>query len=275
MLKQIEKIMVIINDTEKIDTLLKEAIALSGNSNILLEILFVHESPLFSLPDYFRKNNTDTLHKEHVKEKIEDVLSTVGYEGDHVVFVEESDTVDRAAALEKENPDTFCISFFHEKITAKLASKLTSPLLILKNDFKKYTHLLLPVNLDENNIDLIERLETFFPDAKIELVFEETFFMENYIDESDFALLPLDSTPSFDIDVEIARGEKQKFEALKEETGLPGDFIDDMDESLTDYIASHPSDLLVLHSENDNFLSDETISLSLISSVQKDLLILR
>ena len=35
--------MLIINNVEKIDTLLKESIAVSNGSKILLEILFVHE----------------------------------------------------------------------------------------------------------------------------------------------------------------------------------------------------------------------------------------
>jgi len=197
--------MVIINNVEKIDTLLKEAIAVSNGSKILLEILFVHERPLFALPDYFRHDNANTLHKEHVKEKIEEELSFSGYDSAYVIFVEESDTVYIAAALEKDNPGTLSVSLFSMRT-------LTT--------------------------------------------------------------LPLDTSPSFDIDAEIIRGEKQKFEALKEKTGLHGEFIDELDEDLTDYIASHPSDLVVLHSENDNFLNDETISCSLISSVQKDLFLI-
>ncbi len=69
MLNAISKIIVVLNNFEKADKILEKALALSIHQKAILEILYVHEEPLFDLPDYFRLKDSigdDFIDKERL-----------------------------------------------------------------------------------------------------------------------------------------------------------------------------------------------------------------
>jgi len=273
MVKKIEKVLVVIQEADKIEPLLQEAVRLCNTHSSVMEILFVHESPLFELPDYFKHTQTAGLDKKRVETEIESMLSSLGNTSSYAVFIEESDTVDRVAALCKGEAQTCIVSFYYEEITEKLAKEVSSPLLVMKSGPKTYTHILFPVDLNEKNVEYIHYIQTLFPKANITLLYEPSYIVENYIFDTDLALMPLDSTVDFQLDQEMLKEQKEKFEALKRETGLKGELVDEFDTDLVEYINTQNTDLLVIHSENENFLFDDTLSKKLIGSIDADLFI--
>ncbi len=273
MLKKIEKVLVLIQKKDEIEILLKKAITISKSNSAVLEILFVHEDSLFALPDYFKDDGTQKLDKKCVKAEIEKTLSTLDNRSSYVIFVEESDTVDHVLTLNKEEEKTCIISFYHDKTTVKLAKKVSSPLLVMKSEAKTYTHILFPVDLNENNAAFIHYIKTLFPSATITLLYEPYYITENYIFDTDLTVIPLDSGADIELEQEMLEEQKKEFETLKKETGLSGELVDEFDTDLVDYINTRNADLLILHSENENFLFDDTLSKKLLSSVHTDLFI--
>ena len=273
MLGKIEKVLVVIQETDKIERLLKKGIELCKANAAVMEILFVHESPLFELPDYFKRSQTESLDKTRIETEIETTLSTLGNTSSYAIFIEDSDTVDQVMVLSKGKTETCIISFYHEETTLKLAKKVTSPLLIMKSEVKTYKQILFPVDLNENNAEYIHYVKTLFPSANITLLYEPSYMVENYIFDTDFVIMPLDTTVDLRLDQEMLEEQKERFEALKKETGLKGELVDEFDSDLIAYINTKNADLLVIHSENENFLFDDTLSKKLMESVQTDLFI--
>ena len=67
-----KKIIAVLNDFEKADNILQKAITLKERQNAVLEVLYVHEKPLFDVPDYFRSNESigdDFIDKEKIKKE--------------------------------------------------------------------------------------------------------------------------------------------------------------------------------------------------------------
>jgi len=273
MLGKTEKVLVLIQEADKIETLLKEAIVLCRANSAVMEILFVHESPLFELPDYFKRTQIESLDKTRIETEIENMLSKLGNTSSYAIFIEDSDTVDQAIALSKGKTQTCIVSFYHEETTLKLAKKSTSPLLVMKSEAKNYKQILFPVDLNENNAAYIHYVKTLFPTADLTLLYEPAYMVENYIFDTDLALMPLDTTVDLQLDQEIFEEQKKKFEALKKETGLKGELVNEFDSDLIGYINTKNADLLVIHSENENFLFDDTLSKKLMETVKTDLFI--
>jgi hypothetical protein len=143
----------------------------------------------------------------------------------------------------------------------------------MKSEVKTYKQILFPVDLNENNAEYIHYVKTLFPSANITLLYEPAYMVENYIFDTDFVIMPLDTTVDLRLDQEMLEEQKERFEALKKETGLKGELVDEFDSDLIAYINTKNADLLVIHSENENFLFDDTLSKKLMESVQTDLFI--
>ncbi len=273
MLKKIEKILVVINETERITPLLQKAIKINDTHKAVLEILFVHETTLFSIPSYFKPDGSKNIDKDRIKEEIETSLTALGNTAAYIIFVEESDTADRINALNTEVQHSCILSFFNDTLSAELAKKVSSPLLIMKAETSEYRQVIFPVDLNENNIAFIQDIKTLFPDVQTKLLFEPSFVAENYIFDTDLTMLPLDSTVDPTLELKMLQQQKEAFEELKKRTGLSGEIIDETETDIVTYINTQKPDLVVLHSQNENFLFDDTLSKELFSSINADLLI--
>ena len=274
MLKKIEKILVVIQETDKIEYLLTTAIQLCKEHHAVMEILFIHESPLFELPDYFKRRKTQSLDKRRIETEIETMLFRLGNTSSYAVFIEDADTVEQVVVLNQGNTPTLIVSFYHEEITPKLAKKVTSPLLVMKSKPKTYQKILFPVDLNQNNKAYILQTHSLFPNATITLLYEPRYIIENYIFDADFISIPLETTINPQVEQKILETQKEAFKALQKETGLKGKLIDGIENDLIHYINTQKSDLLIIHSEHDNFLFENTLSQELITATKTDLFIL-
>lgn len=267
-------ILVVINEVDKITFLLQKAVKMSQTYNALLEILFVHENTLFALPEYF-SHDADSINKEIIKQEIVDTLSSLEYTQNYALFVEEEDTVHRVQVLSEHHTDLFLLSSYYDSITHKMIHTVPFPVLILKKDSTTYTKILYIVDLNDDNKERIKYIQTLFPQSQIHLLFEHSYFVENYVFNTDFMGMTIDPGMDVSINKEIIDKQKETFSTLKKETGLDGDFIEEMDENLADYINHKNADMVVLHSQDDAFFDEQTFSSHLLNTIDTNLFVMR
>jgi len=268
------KILVIINEVEKIKPLLHKAVSLCREHHSLMEILFVHENAPFSLPEYFH-HEVNILDQEAVKKEITHTLAALDYNEKVALFVEEEDTLHRVQALCEHQKDLFLLSFYHEKISLELSRALSFPNLVIKTESKDYTDILYIVDMNEDNQSSITSVQALFPQGKVRLLFEHSYFIENYVFDTDFSGMSIGTGMEGSIDQEILDKQKETFKKLKAQTGLEGDFVEAYEEDLLTYVKNKDADLVILHSQNNAFLLEDTLSSELVSSLSSDILVLK
>ena len=270
MLDAISKIVVVLNNFEKADKILEKALTLSIHQKAVLEILYVHEEPLFDLPDYFRLKDSigdDFIDKEKIKKEIKERLSKLGRSEDCAILVFVDDTVDRVLTQTKEPNETLVVTAYEDKITEKLLTKSDASFLVIKNDKKSYEDIVMPVDLSENSLACIRVAKMLFPQSKIRLLYDNYYI---FLDE-------------------VKEKEKALFETLKKETNLEGDyiqehvvteieFVDEMyaiEKHLAAFIKMHNFDLIILYSHHRDFAFSESISFALLEMLHSDILLLK
>ena len=69
-----DRVIVLLNDLENMDTLLKRGVEFSKKHETSLEVLYVHEEPFFAVPDFFlseENRGKEEIDKHKVKEEIQ------------------------------------------------------------------------------------------------------------------------------------------------------------------------------------------------------------
>jgi len=70
-MQSMTKIIAVLNDFTMIDAVLDKTLTFSQKHHATVEILYVHERPLFEIPDFFRSGEQETpLDKEKIKVSI-------------------------------------------------------------------------------------------------------------------------------------------------------------------------------------------------------------
>ncbi len=270
MLNAISKIIVVLNNFEKADKILEKALTLSIHQKAVLEILYVHEEPLFDLPDYFRLEDNigdDFIDKEKIKKEIKEKLSKLGKGDECAILVFVDDTVDRVLTQTKEPNQTLIITTYENKITEKLVRKSDASFLVIKNDKNTYGNIVMPVDLSENSFKCIKLAKTLFSQSKIRLLHDNHYVILQ----------------------ELKEKEKELFEDLKKETNLEGDIIQEhfvseigfveefyvIEKHLSAFINTHDFDLTILCSHHRDFLFSNSISYAMLEMLQTDLLLLK
>ncbi len=270
MLNTMSKIIVVLNNFEKVDKILEKALKLSTQKKAVLEVLYVHEEPLFSLPDYFRLEDNlgdDFIDKEKIKKEIKERLSKLGKSDECAILVFVDDTVDRVLTQTKEPNQTLIITVYEDKITEKLVKKSDASFLVIKNNKKTYENIVMPVDLSENSLKCINLAKTIFVQSKIRLLHDNHYVILQ----------------------EAKEKEKELFEALKKETNLEGDtiqeyFVSEIDfveelyaieKHLAVFINTHDFDLTILYSHHRDFLFSDSLSFAMLEMLQTDLLLLK
>ena len=266
-----QKVVALLNDFDTANRVLAKAIEIAQEQDVSLETLFVHEAPLFSLPDFF----LNLEHKESVRideKKIRDELGQrvekLGFSGNSAIFVSTDDTADRAAAHTRDESDVLIVSAYHETISKALAKKAHTPILILKKDsIAGYKDLSIPIELDESAEQCITLSRSLFPQGNIHLIYDNHYLTDR----------------------EEAERQKATFERIVSEMNAEGDYIEEfvwneadygedfalMETHLKQLIEKSGSDLTVLCSGNDDLLYGEAVSLSLLQNIETDFLIAR
>lgn len=275
-----EKIVVVLNDFEKVDELLQKAIKLSQKHDTFLEVLYIHESPLFDLPDYFRLDKSihdNIIDKEKVQKEIKERILKLGFTKNYVTLVFVDDTINRVLTQTSEDTETLIIMAYHKKITQQLIKKSHLPLLIIKNSVIDYKKIILPVDLGENMYNCIKLANTIFPNIEKRLLYDYRYVIDTSILDTDNLVL---STPdpilNAEINEELKKSQLYEFEVLKKETGLDGDFIEEslsIEDDLSQYINMNHFDLTILCSNKKQFFFSDSLCFPLLEKLSTDILI--
>ncbi len=275
-----QKIIAVLNDFNGADTVLERALELASKEKAVLEILYVHEEPLFDVPDYFRSEDSikdEVLDKEKIKKEIQKRLTALDSSRQSAILVFIDDTVDRVLTQTRETKDILIVTAYHDSITEKLAKKSHLPVLIIKNDFKSYENVVLPVDLGETTEACIDFAERLFEKNDLFLLHDYRYIVDLSLMDVDYLGVPT-SAPIIDaqINQELIKNQKLAFEALKKESGLRGDFIEQslcVEDDLVGYIESGNFDLTVLCSSVEHSILSDSVSFSLLKSLSSDVLI--
>ena len=262
-----QKIVAVLNDFDKADLILGRAVRWAKEQNAALEILFVHEAPLFTLPDFFHHRENKTLDKTKIREELQERVEKLGYDAACAIFVFVDDTADRVAAHTDGERDTLVVAAYHKSLSEELVEKCYPPLMVLKNDRRTTEKISLPIELDEETKNCIEMTRSLFVQSSIHLIYDNHYLTDKEENEA----------------------RKKRFEALKEETGLEGSYIEEfawneadfgedfdvVEEHLLAQIKKDGSDLTVLCSREGDFPYSIGVTLSLLHKAASDFFIFR
>ncbi len=263
----INKIVIVLNELSMTKALLQRAFSFASEKGTVVEILYVHERPMFDVPNFFqlKKNKTDdTLDKEKVKQSIKNTIATIENSKECAIFIFVNDTVNRVLALIKDDKQTLIITPYHQKITQNLVKKIPLPILTIKNEYSKYKNILLYLNANSRSDECVLQTKTLFLHSNIRLLYDYRYVVD----------------PSIDIDLqniqEIEKMQRESFEKLKKQSALDGDFFVDssfFEDSLVKYLQKEEYDLIVICSHEGDFIISDSITLELLHELSTDLLI--
>ena len=265
-----QKIVAVLNDFDQANLILARAITLANEQNAALEILFVHEAPLFTMPDLFLSSEEHAdqgVDKEKIRKEIDERVAKLAYEKAYAVFVFVDDTADRVSAHARDQDGTLIVSAYHKHVTEGLIAICHLPLLILKNDRQKNSNIALPIELSESARSCIDFSKKLFGESNIRLLYDHHYL----------------------VDEETKKAQKAAFELLKTETRLEGDYIEEfawneadfgedyetIEKHLINFIQKGHFDLTILCTHKNDLLSNEALILSLLRGLSTDFLVYR
>ena len=264
-MQSMTKIIAVLNDFTMIDVVLDKTLTFSQKYHATVEILYVHERPLFEIPNFFRSGEQEIpLDKEKIKVSIVEKVDTLGFENRPVIFVKIDDTPDRVWALAREDKETFIITAYHKDITEKLVHKISQPILVLKSSTQNYQKMALVVDAGSPSPICIERAKHYFPQIDIELFYDYRYIVD----------------PGMEVSLQnvqiIEDAQREGFNILKEESGLQGKFFIDGDflgTQMSDYLQEKDFDILYACSHEDGFFVSDNLSITLLEDLSCDMLI--
>lgn len=264
MQRKIDKIITVLNDLEGSDAVFNKAFSLAKDLGAVVEVLFVHESPLFDVPDYFRSSTDEGLDKEKVKHEIQQKIEKISQGQKVAVFVYIDDTPDRVWALARDDKHTLIVTAYHDSISEKIIDKVSQPVLVIKRPTQDYKKLALIVNANSESLSCIEHVKRDFKESDIYLLYDYRYVVD----------------PSMEIDLQdvqiIQEAQKEAFEEVKRKSGLEGEFFIDgsfLGEDLVDHLQAKAFDLVYVCSHGDDFFVSDNLSLELLKDLESDILV--
>ena len=270
-----KKTVVLLNTLEDMKNALQKGVNFSKQHNTLLEVLFVHEAPLFKLPDIFTLNREDnSLDKERIKKTITTELSSLNPNEKHAVFVYVDDSLNRLKNIAKEPKETVVICPYQKEITPKLIEESTYTFWVLKEQKEDYTKILLPTDLKEPTMKAINYALHFFEQSKLFLVHDHRYLVDTLVVQADYLnVTPLSSPITVELNEEIKEAHQKEFENYLKEFGIEGEFIEangEVSEDLIAYSKEHNFDLLFMYRNDEELFSSSSLILSLMEELEVD-----
>lgn len=251
-----DKIIALINHKEDLEPLLSSALDLSRKDDLLLEILFVIETPLIYFPHY-KLDSDENIDKGALKDEIKKILNELNATTNIAVFVYIDDTLDRLKYLLRDDEDSLIFTAYTPKITPKICLKTQNPILCIKDD-KKITDIKIVCDLIHSPQKAFELLSMLYKGSKISLLYNYSYIID----------------PSMEADIQnnpkLESLNREKFDEYKKELGVDGEFfvnsgfgskkllahLNQGDQDLSalhsnlvdeDFVKSYGGNLLVLH----------------------------
>jgi hypothetical protein len=277
-MKQIFKdTIVLLNDLENIEMLLKKGMEFSVNHQVPLQVMYVHETPMFQIPDIFlsrEKRVEGSLDKEVVKSTIEKTINALGSESQYAIYVYENDTLNRLSTLLKERKEVLVITRYEEALLSKLINKTPYAYCIVKEDKGSYDKIAVPIDLYDNVDKCIKTSQALFSSEKMHLIHDYRFMQENFMVSEDYMGVAATSTQAeLDVADSLRDMQKDTFDAYLEAYHLTGTFLEDDEvlyEDMIKYIANNQFDLTVLYRNEKELLFSPSMMMGLMQEINTD-----
>jgi len=272
-----KRTVVLLNDFESIDNLLKKAIDFSIKHQTTLEVLYVHEEPLFDIPDYFLSDDkivSEQLDKEKIKAKIKEHLVALQQNDKHAILVYVDDTVDQVLHYGKEQKDILFVTAYHEKISENLLQKTPHSFWIVKNDIDVYDKIVLPIDFTDRAKKVLQASKHIFSQNSMTMVHDYRYLIDtmsvpiDYLDVS-----PMISPDIVEVNEELKREQKKIFESYKKEFDVDGECIEEegsLDQDLIDYISKREFDLVIMYHQDDELFLSTSLTVTLLKALSID-----
>jgi len=272
---QFKKTVVVLNTLDNMTNALQKGVNFSKQHNSVLEVLFVHEEPLFELPDIFTLNReNNSLDKESIKKEITKQLLELNPNEKYAIFVYIDDTLNRLESIAKEPKETVVITPYQKEITPTLIEETSYAFWVLKEPKESYNKILLPTDLKEPTMKAINYALHLFKQSKLFLVHDHRYLVDTLVVQADYLnVTPLTSPITVELNEEVKEAHQKEFENYLKEFGIEGEFIEangEVDEDLIAYSRKHQFDLLFMYRNDEELFSSSSLILSLMEELEVD-----
>lgn len=263
-MKKIRKIIAVLNDFSMLDEVLNKTFTFSHIYDAHVEILYVHETPLFEIPDLFTKENTKIFDTAIVKKELEKKVTMYTTKYKPVIFVQIDDTANRVLAVAKEEKETIIIAAFHPETTENMIHKVFQTVLVIKTKIDTYEKISLAINLESEAGQCPEEVKNMFKKCNIRLFHDYHYVVDPRI-ELDLSNIKI-----------MEDSHKEVFKKVKQKYALEGDFFINsflLNDELEQYFNPNKFDLLYTCYHHDILLDSDKLWTRLLKHVQIDIMI--
>jgi len=232
-----DKIIALINHKEDLRFLLSSALDLSRRNDLLLEVLFIVETPLIYFPHY-TLDEDEQIDKEALKNEIKEILSELNAGENVAIFVYIDDTLDRLKYLLKDDTDSLVFTAYTEETTPKLCMKIQNPILCVKEK-KSITDIRIVCDLIHSPKIPFDLIKSLYPNSNISLLYNYSYIID----------------PSMEADIQnnpkLEQLNREKFDEYKKELGVDGEFFVNSgfgSKKLLEHLSQEDQDLTALNS---------------------------
>lgn len=274
---KVKKVLAVINDIESMEPVLKKGIALASTESAFLEVMFVHETPIFDRVEYFRfkyEAPLEGIDREKVRLEVVEKLGKLNAPIDTPVEVFLDDTVDQVLKVTKCETSMVILIGHNNLIAKQLVQESHLPVLVLKNSKDHiYKNIVVPFDFSEASKTGVDLALKLFDKSLITLVHDFRYLiMEDYIDPEGMVL------PYFDMEIGDAEEKAQRNELLSyaQSKGVNSRFIiqeGSIVDDLINDIKNNDVDLVVSGSEDANRLFFRSVALEILSDTSTDILV--
>ncbi len=251
-MQKMNRILGVCNDFAKCDEVIEVAAKLAQEHGCGVTLMYVHEVSLFELPFFHKEGEMD-----HAKllETLEEKAHAAGIETPAILLFE-ADTADHVAEEVEREGDTLVVIAYAGKTTKKVAAKLSTPLLVLKEDLHLYTKAVVALDavMPERCIDFMHR---FFEGVSLHLYQDFQYIPLPSVDP---VVEPFDPGMDANLYLELMEAKREAFYDFCKEKGLQGTFEtgeNGIDEDTVAFVKKRDADLLVLAPlDRDTMLGD-------------------
>jgi len=270
-----KKTVVLLNTIDNMKNAIQKGVDFSKQHNTILEILFVHEEPLFELPDIFRlKREENSLDKESIKKEITKQLLELSPNEKYAIFIYIDDTLNRLKNIAKEPKKTVVITPYQKEITPTLIEDTSYAFWVLKEPKESYNKILLPTDLKEPTLKAMNYALHLFKQSKLFLVHDHRYLVDTLVVQADYLnVTPLTSPISVELNEEVEKAHKKEFENYLKEFGIEGEFIEasgEVDEDLIEYTKKNGFNLLFMYRNDEEMFSSSVLILKLMEELEVD-----
>ncbi len=263
----VDKVLVLLNSLEMARAALERAIFFANRDSSIVEILYVHQTPMFEIPDYFLpeyKVDETTFDKDSIKEEIAELIRELNQDQKFITFVFIDDAPNRVLTHAKDDKNSIIVTNYSKKVTEKLVKKVPLPTFVVKKDKERYRDVLIYLDSNSCSKEYILDIKSIFKESNIELLYDYRFIVD----------------PSIEVDVqnieELEKIERESFESLKKESSLDGDFFVDgafLGDDIVKYILKKDCDIVTIFQPKRDFLNSNYILLEILENIDSDILI--